>query len=467
MNQPSNSFYNLEAERSLIGIAVNTPEKVKLITALHSDDFYLESHKILHQCVCALEKEKRAVDLITMEDWLSKKGLMEKAGGIEYLIQCATEGFPGSAKSYVDIVHECAMNRALYTLGTELRRKTQEGGDPNEVREWAARMIREVRLGDQIHLIDMQEACQTTYSALEAEQGVSVDESGNPSMGAEKTIDTGITVLDQRLGRLRAGMYVAIGARPGVGKSILTLQICVNAAKKGKRVLLVSLEMSEVEITERVLADAGNVQLSRITSCNIPVDTWMNLAQAIGKVCNLPLYYSRETYTVEDVRRAAYQLYENGGIDLIAIDYLQLMEATYAKRQNRQEQIAEISRGLKRLAQELGVPILVLTQLNRSSEKVMDKGKKVKREPTMSEARESGSIEQDANVFILLHDPKENELEGEFDLNAFEKAKAYGMTMMRIIVDKNRQGKRGRVTVAFDGDHMRFVPIEKIGERQG
>ena len=137
------------------------------------------------------------------------------------------------------------------------------------------------------------------------------------------------------------------------------------------------------------------------------------------------------------------------------------MEATYAKRQSRQEQISEISRGLRLLAQELQIPILVLTQLNRASVNERYEGKKVKREPTMSEARESGAIEQDANVFILLHNPDRDEMQSEFEISTWENLHDKGMTMMRIIIDKNRQGKRGRLTVAFDGDRMRFLPIRK------
>ena len=152
-------------------------------------------------------------------------------------------------------------------------------------------------------------------------------------------------------------------------------------------------------------------------------------------------------------------MYENGGLDMIAVDYLQLMEATYAKRQSRQEQISEISRGLKQLAAELKIPILVLTQLNRSSVNERVDGKKVKREPTMSEARESGSIEQDANIFILMHNPGKDEMRDDDEREIWENLDKQGYTMMRLIVDKNRQGKRGRLTVAFDGDHMRFLPI--------
>ena len=187
--------------------------------------------------------------------------------------------------------------------------------------------------------------------------------------------------------------------------------------------------------------------------------TWLKYVLLIVFVVALPLWYSLEATTVEKVRRCAYQLYENGGLDMIAIDYLQLMEATYAKKQSRQEQISEISRGLRKLAAELKIPILVLTQLNRSSVNERVDGKKVKREPTMSEARESGAIEQDANVFILLHNPGKDEMRDENERELWDNLDKQGYTMMRLIIDKNRQGKRGRLTVAFDGDHMRFLPI--------
>ena len=458
MTEPFNSYFNLEAEKCLIGCAMNNQQALNQIVNLRQDAFYAEQHRILFQCICALEKANRDVDLVTVNDWLTKNNLVKQAGGLDYLIDCTQSGFSTNARSYIKIIHECAMNRSLYNLGRQLMQKTNGGNDPNEVREWAARQIKEVRLGDSVRLIDMQEACQNTYSALEE------DQKGEEGSDMSKCIETGIEDLDRVIGHLRGGMYVAIGARPSVGKSILALSFCVNAAKKGKRVLLVSLEMNEVEITERILANESNVSLGMITSGHITSEAWGNMAHAIGKIANLPLYYSLEAETVEKVRMAAYQLYENDGLDMIAIDYLQLMESSYSRKNGRQEQVSEISRGLKRLAQEMQIPILVLTQLNRASEKTTNQGKKTKREPTMSEARESGAIEQDANIFILLHDPQESELEGEYEKDAFEKTKAYRMTMIRLIVDKNRQGKRGRVTVAFDGNHMRFIPIRKIGE---
>jgi replicative DNA helicase len=272
--------------------------------------------------------------------------------------------------------------------------------------------------------------------------------------------------MDNKLGGLRGSEYVAIGARPSVGKSIFALTYCINAAKQGKRVLLVSLEMDEVQITERVIASQGGGTLNEITSGNITDKGWENIAQVMGPISTLPLWYSTTANTVEKVRRCAYELYEKGGIDLIAIDYIQLMEVQNPNaRINRQEEISRISRGLRQMAAELKIPILVLTQLNRSSTKgTMIKGKKVRQEPTMSEARESGSIEQDANIFMLLHDPDESEMRNEEEKDTYKALKAQGYQMMRIIIDKNRQGKRGRVTLAFDGDHMRFLPIARNTE---
>ena len=444
-------YYNLQAEQCLIGLALQNADVVKLLADVNVDTFYDTRHKIIHSGICALAKEKKPVDLITMDGWLTQNSLAESVGGTGYLIECTNVGFLGSeARHYLLMIQECAMRRTLYTIGKELMAKSGTE-TPDEVRDWAARTIKDVRMGNAVQLITMQEACMTTYEQLEEDQ----QKPDEPS----KKILSGISTLDNKLGGLRGGEYVAIGARPSVGKSILALTFCINAAKQGKRVLLVSLEMNEVQITERVLADQGNVPLNVITSGNLDDHSWSSLAKAISPVSQLPLWYSLDASTVEKIRRAAYQLYENGGLDMIAVDYLQLMEATYAKRQSRQEQIGEISRGLRQLAAELKIPILVLTQLNRSS--VSDKvdGKKVRREPTISEARESGAIEQDANIFILLHNPERDEMQSNAERETWDNLDDQGMSMMRLIVGKNRQGKKGRLTVAFDGDHMRFLPI--------
>lgn len=445
-------YYNIEAEKALLGIVLEDNKYLKLVTETNPDEFYDQRHKVIQAAMKGLAQEGTAVDLVTMDAWMTRNKLYESSGGPVYLIECTEVGFLKSqAQNYLNIIHECAMRRALYKLGKELMEKTDSAELPEDIRDWASRTVKEIRLGDAAQVISVMDACVTTFNQLGDDQ----QKQDQPS----NKILSGIATLDNKLGGLRGGEYVAIGARPSVGKSILALTFCVNAAMQGKRVLLVSLEMNETQITERILADKSSVPLNVITSGNIDADGWEKLAQAINPVAQLPLWYSLEATTVEKVRRCAYQLYENGGLDMIAIDYLQLMEATYAKKQSRQEQISEISRGLRKLAAELKIPILVLTQLNRSSVNERVDGKKVKREPTMSEARESGAIEQDANVFILLHNPGKDEMRDENERELWDNLDKQGYTMMRLIIDKNRQGKRGRLTVAFDGDHMRFLPI--------
>lgn len=450
---PANAFYNLEAEASTLGAAILDSKCAKTLSEVPSEIYYDQRHQLIHAAVASLVKDGKPVDLVTMDQEMGNRNTLDMVGGPSYLVElCQAVPTTVNMKYYLQIVQACAMRRQMRLISKELNEKLADPmQDPNEIREWAARTVREVRLGDTVQLISMNDACMATYEQLEADQ----QKPDEPS----KKIMSGIATLDNKLGGLRGGEYVAIGARPSVGKSILALTFCVNAAKQGKRVLLVSLEMNEIQITERILADQSDVPLNMITSGNLDMASWEGLAKAISPIAGLPLWYSLEATTVEKVRRAAYQLYENGGIDMIAVDYLQLMEATYAKRQSRQEQISEISRGLRQLAAELKIPVLVLTQLNRSSVNERVDGKKVKREPTMSEARESGAIEQDANVFILLHNPGKDEMTTDSDREVWENLDKQGMTMMRLIVDKNRQGKRGRLTVAFDGDHMRFLPI--------
>lgn len=449
-------YYNLRAEQLVLGAAMSDRDCVRPVADMPEDSFYDGRHRVIHRAIRSLAEQKKAVDIVTVIDTLTSTGQIEQAGGDGYVIDILT-ATPTAAglKSHIGIVNECAMRLSLYMIGKELEKRS-ERESPEDARDWVARAVRDIRMGHSVRLIPMADAVMATYTKLGEEQ----EEEGEPTA----RITSGIPALDGKLGGLRGGEYVAIGARPSVGKSILALTFCVNAARQGKRVLLVSLEMNEVQITERVLANDGDVPLNIITSGKITPEGWTGIAQAIGPVSQLPLWYCLEASTVEKVRRAAYQLYEDGGLDMIAIDYLQLMEATYSRKQNRQEQISEISRGLRLLAQELQIPIIVLTQLNRASVKERVQGKTVRREPTMSEARESGAIEQDANIFLLLHDPARDEMQSDYEREVWDALHKKGLTMMRVIIDKNRQGKRGRLTAAFDGDHMRFLPIPKREE---
>lgn len=451
-------YYNQEAEESLLGLAMKEEKCLRTVTELNRNELYYPEHKAIHEALCALAEEKRGIDLVTVTTWLMKNQKLDAAGGPKTVAQVFGSGISvGMMKEYLKIIHECFSRRQQRKAAKEYAEKLDAGENTEDIREWMLRALKDVKEIRDNGLISMQDAALKTFEQLDSDQRRE-DQPTN-------RILSGISTLDNKLGGLRGSEYVAIGARPSVGKSIFALTYCINAAKQGKRVLLVSLEMDEVQITERVLASQGGGTLNEITSGNISEEGWQKLTSVIPAVSNLPLWYSTTANTVEKVRRCAYEMFENGGIDMITIDYIQLMEEPGNGRMSRQEEIAKISRGLRLLAAELKIPILVLTQLNRTSAKgTVIKGNRVRMEPTMSEARESGAIEQDANIFMLLHDPDESEMRNEEEKQVCKNLKAKGLQMMRIIIDKNRQGKRGRVTLAFDGDHMRFLAIARDTE---
>lgn len=451
-------YFNQEAEEQILGLAMQNAECLKAVKDLNQAELYFSENQVILRAISALAAENSAVDMIMVNNWLMKRSLLDAAGGAPNIIKIYGGAFlPSLMKNYLQIIHECFSRRQQRKAAKEYAEKLDAGDDTEETREWMVRQMKDVKEIRDNGLISMQDAAMKTYEQLDSDQ----KREDQPT----NRILSGISTMDNKLGGLRGSEYVAIGARPSVGKSIFALTYCVNAAKQGKRVLLVSLEMDEVSITERVIASQGGGTLNEITSGNISDEGWVSIAQVIGPISTLPLWYSVTANTVEKIRRCAYELFENGGIDLIAVDYIQLMEAPGNGRMNRQEEISQISRGLRLLAAELKIPILVLTQLNRLSTKgQMIKGKRVRQEPTMSEARESGAIEQDANIFMLLHDPDESEMRNEEEKEVFRNLKDKGLQMMRIIIDKNRQGKRGRVTLAFDGDHMRFLPIVRDTE---
>ena len=452
-------YFNQEAEEQILSLAMKEADCLRQVTELNMAELYFPEHQAIHDAICALASARTGVDLITVSDWLNRNQKMDAAGGLPMVTGIYGKGFlPSMLKSYLKIVHECYSRRQQRQAAKEYIEKLDSGDNTEETREWMVRQMKDVKEIRDNGLISMQDAAIKTFDQLDKDQ----KREDQPT----NRILSGISTMDNKLGGLRGSEYVAIGARPSVGKSIFALTYCVNAAKQGKRVLLVSLEMDEVSITERVIASQGGGTLNEITSGNISEEGWESIARVIGPIASLPLWYSVTANTVDKIRRCAYELFENGGIDMIAVDYIQLMEAPGNGRMNRQEEISQISRGLRLMAAELKIPILVLTQLNRLSTKgQMIKGKRVRQEPTMSEARESGAIEQDANIFMLLHDPDESEMRNEEEKEVFRNLKDKGLQMMRIIIDKNRQGKRGRVTLAFDGDHMRFLPIVRDTEQ--
>ena len=442
-----NAYTNIEAEINVLGAAMQDDKALKAVVEMDPDDFSEPAHRLILNAMKDLNRAGTPVDLVTMYTELQKANRIEIIGGAAYLPKLVSSVVTtANVKSYIRIVRECATRRRLRGIGESLIQASAEfEKNVDEIRETAALDIRKVKGDGGIKLVNQEQAVIDTYEQLSDAQ----KREDHP----DNRIMTGLGPLDKMTGGLYGSKLMIIGARPSVGKSIFAMTICLNAAKQGKRVLYITMEMKVNELMEREFASASMVNLSEITSGEISEDGWMKLAESIPTLVSRQIFYCTDGYTVEDIRRAAFMLYEDGGIDLICVDYLQLLEGS-KKRSNRQEEVSDISRGLKRLAQELNIPIIALSQLNRGNAKE-------KRPPTMNDARESGAIEQDANIFLLLHDPDVDELKNE-DLRRLHKNLGdRGMKLIYVNVDKNRQGRKGIFYIAFDGDHMRFLPLKK------
>ena len=441
------AFRNIEAEQSVLGAALQSKQAVDRMREMDINCLTEPEHRVLYESILEVDAKGQTVDLVTMHVALSEQNKLDMIGGDMYLLTLINmTPSPAAVSIYIKIVQECAARRRMKEIGEELiRRAGYLDEEMDHIREDAALNIREVRTGSDLKLVEQSEAIMMTYDMLEQAQS---------REGKEKNrILTGIKPLDKMTGGLYGSKLMIIGARPSVGKSIFAMTICMNAAKEGKRVLYISREMEVEELMEREFAAASMVSLSEITSDEISENGWIKMAEVIPELASRKLTYSTQAWSVEEVRKAAFYMYEHGGIDMICIDYIQLLESN-KKRNNRQEEVADISRGLKRLAQELKIPVIALSQLNRGSAKE-------KRPPTMNDARESGAIEQDANIFLLLHDPDVDELKSD-DLRRLHKNLGdRGMKLIYVNVDKNRQGKKGVFYIAFDGDHMRFLPLSK------
>ena len=441
------AYRNIEAEQSVLGAALQDQKSVNRLKEMTVDDFTEPEHRVLFSAILENDAKGNPPDLVMMHTALAEQNKLDMIGGDRYLMELINN-VPTTANMmyYVRVVRECTARRKLKSIGEELIRKSgylEEEVDA--IREGAALSVRDVKGTGGVKLISQEQAVFMTYEKMEENQK-------RDGVTKNRTL-TGIKQLDKMTGGLSGSKLMIIGARPSVGKSIFAMTICMNAAKQGKRVLYISLEMEPEELLEREFAAASLVPLTEITGDEISEGTWLKMAESMPDLAAKPIFYCTEIHFVEEVRKAAFQLYENGGLDLICVDYIQLLK-TAQKRNSRQEEVADISRGLKWLAQELKIPVIALSQLNRTSQRE-------KRPPTMAEARESGAIEQDANIFLLLHDPDTDELKSD-DLRRLSKSlNDNGMKLIYVNVDKNRQGKKGVFYIAFDGDHMRFLPLSK------
>ena len=427
--------HDLLAEQSALGGMLLSKDAVAdVVESVRGVDFYVPKHEIIFDAVQTLYAAGEPTDVIAVTDQLTKTGDLQRAGGAEYLHTLAgIVPTAANAGYYASIVAERAVLRRLVEAGTRI---VQMGfgaeGEVVELVNQAQAEIYGVTGGVETEdYVPLSIALGDAQHEIEAAQ----------NRGGELTgVPTGFRDLDALTNGLHAGQLIIIAARPGLGKSTFALDLARSAAVHNQLpTIFFSLEMSRAEIAMRLLSAEASVKLQSLRTGKVTDEDWQNIARTQGQIVDAPLYIDDSpNMTLVEIRAKCRRLKQKVGLKLVVIDYLQLM--TSGKRvESRQQEVSEFSRALKLLAKELEVPVIALSQLNRNSEQRADK------KPAVSDLRESGSLEQDADMVVLLH------REGAYDK---DHPRAYEAD---IIVAKHRNGPTDTVTVLFQGHLSRFV----------
>lgn len=429
------------AEQCVLGGMMLSKDAIAdVVEVLRPGDFYRPAHQQIYEAVCDLYVRGAPVDAVTVSDELAHRGDLPRIGGTPYL-HTLVSSVPTAANAayYAGIVAERAVLRRLIEAGTRIVQlgynATSGGGhDVADAVDRAQAAVYEVteRRGAE-EFVKLEEVLQQTLSEMEAIGGHG---------GAMIGVPTGFRDLDDYTNGLHPGQLIVVAARPAVGKSTLALDVARSAAIRNHMTTVIfSLEMSRSELTMRLLAAEAKVSLKSMRSGTMTDDDWTRLARKIGEIAEAPLFLDDSpNLTMMEIRAKARRLKQRHDLRLLVVDYMQLMSS--ARRvENRQQEVAEMSRSLKLLAKELEIPILAVSQLNRNPEQRQDK------RPQLSDLRESGAIEMDADIVILLHREDMYEPEspraGEADL----------------ILAKHRNGPTGVVSVAFQRTFSRFTDL--------
>jgi replicative DNA helicase len=431
--------HNLEAEKSVLGAVLLDERHLHALLVeeqLRPDHFYREQYGAVFAAMLALYENDRKIDHLTVSEMLRQNGKLEEVGGAETIDELA--GWvpaAGHAREYGQIVRENAQMRALLTTSYEIQASVLAREAPaRDLVERAERSVLEVAHDDR------QKKIRTIGDVLDEE----TDKLHRLSVA--KTPLTGVTSgfrdLDEKTGGFQPGNLIVIAARPSMGKSALVANMAENAVLAGHAVVLFSLEMSESELAQRFVASQSRIKGEDLRRGKVPEKQWPKILEACQRLSEAPLYIDDSSDTgVLEVRAKARRLHGrvDGGLGLIIVDYLQLMRHE-GRIESRVEQVGQISRGLKGLARELGVPVIALSQLSRAVEQ-----RGGEKKPILSDLRESGQIEQDSDLVMFIYREeyyeKDSERPGEAD----------------IIIAKHRNGPIGDVVLSFHKEYPKFM----------
>lgn len=432
--------HNVEAEQAVLGSMFLSREAIEsALLLLSADDFYRPAHGKIFRAVEHLQNAGIPVDHLSVADRLEATGELDEVGGKSYLIDI-TQVVPivANASRYAEIVARTAMLRGLIGAGTRIVNLGYEAPDDlREVAEEAERLIFQItnkRISGNFRPVE--ELLELSFKQLEELFERKAHITGVP---------TGFKDLDNLLAGLHRSDLIILAARPSVGKTALALNIAVNAAKEKVTVALFSLEMSAEQLIQRILCSEARINSQDVRTGHIKDPDWGNIHRAMGQLAELDLFVDDTAATsILEVRAKARRLLRDKQEGLIIVDYLQLMQPQNRRSENRQTEIAEISRGLKILAKELKVPIIALSQLSRAVEQRAGK------RPQLSDLRESGAIEQDADVVVFI----DRNTDPRAGVDDDEDRPPPGIA--EIIVAKHRNGPTGMVKLVFNESYTKF-----------
>ncbi len=439
--------YNRDAEMALLGcLLIDNEIASDIVEKLSEDDFYLDTHKYILHAMQKVFNDRKPVDFVTVSDELESEGTLEKAGGIMYLTEIA-QIMPSAAnyKSYQEIIQRDSVNRKLIRASRKIIETSMSGTDEKSAISFAEKTIYDIsKDSERSALLPMNEG-DVIGEVLHKFEMLQADPN------AFKGLQTGFKRLDKMTHGLQPGALIVLAARPGMGKTSLAMNLVEHASlRQGKTSAVFSLEMPRNEIVQRLICSYANVSMQKALNGELTAKEWKKLMLAGDqmKKSNIFIDDSSRVTPAEILSKCRRLKSTSGGVDLIMIDYIQLMsggDSKMAGAENRQQEIASITRDLKIMAKELNVPVIALSQLRRIQTK----------EPQLSDLRESGAIEQDADIVMFISRP---------DAVASEEEKASGKVVKgaaELILAKHRGGEQGRVSLKFIGECTKFVDVDE------
>jgi len=436
--------HNIEAEQAVLGCMLLDSDVIPTVTELiRSSDFYREDHREICEAIIDIVEKAGPVDIITVAEQLQQRGTLEKVGGIDYLASI-TSAVPttANARHYAKIVEEKSLLRKLIKASQEIAGMSYEGAEEAEfVLDKAEKTIFDIieRRSTQ-GFTHIKDVLLETFNRLEE-----LYNSKSPITG----VPTGFTDLDMKTAGLQNSDLILIAARPGMGKTAMALNIAQYAAvQKHVPVALFNLEMSKDQLVNRMLCSEVMVDSHKMRTGKLDDEDWKKIAKALGPLSEAPIYIDDTPgLTVMDIRAKCRRLKLEKKLGLVVIDYLQLMRGR-GKSENRQQEVSEISRSLKILAKELNVPVVTMSQLSRGPESRTD------HRPMLSDLRESGAIEQDADIVMFLY------RDDYYNPDSEKK------NIAEVIIAKHRNGSTGTVYLKWFDKYTKFANLEKDGTYQ-